>query len=113
MEYLNEWEKVQKVKNSDVSMQAKSDLMTEIQNVVKNAKKETNSKLFLSNESDTQRKKNIRENRQIEKEINRETEVFELDKREIQGEAEIIPFEKVEVSYQIILGVIEEKARST
>lgn len=97
VEYLNEWEKVQKIKSSDVSIQAKSDLMTEIQNVVKNAKKETNSKLFLSNESDTQRKKNIRENRQVEKEINRETEVFELDKKEMQGEAEIIPFGGVEV----------------
>lgn len=96
VEYLNEWERVQKVKSSDVSMQAKSNLMTEIQNVVNNAKKETDSKLFLSNESDTQRKKNIRENRQVEKEINREMEVFELDKREMQGEAEIIPFGKVE-----------------
>jgi hypothetical protein len=96
VEYLNEWERVQKVKSSDVSMQAKSDLMTEIQNVVNNAKKETDSKLFLSNESDTQRKKNIRENRQVEKEINREMEVFELDKREMQGKAEIIPFGKVE-----------------
>ena len=51
----------------------------------------------MSNESDTQRKKNIRENRQVEKEINRETEVFELDKKEMQGEAEIIPFGGVEV----------------
>jgi len=67
IEYLMEWEKMQKAKSLDEGLQAKADLITEIETIVEGAKSKTNKELSLSTESDAQRKKNIRQNRQVEK----------------------------------------------
>jgi len=63
---------------------------------LKGQKARQNKELSLSTESDAQRKKNIRQNRQVEKEINRETEAFELDKQINDKSAEVISFNDIE-----------------
>ena len=96
IEYLMEWEKMQKAKSLDEGLQAKADLITEIETIVEGAKSKTNKELSLSTESDAQRKKNIRQNRQVEKEINREIEAFELDRQPNNKNAEIISLNELE-----------------
>lgn len=96
IEYLMEWEKVQKAKGLDDGLQAKADLITEIETIVEGAKSKTNKELLLTTESDAQRKKNIRQNRQVEKEINREIEAFELDRQPNNKNAEIISLNELE-----------------
>lgn len=82
IEYLLEVEKIEQRKNKDSVAQAKVQLTTEIDDIVKQAeedlKKETESV-----ESDTKRVKNIRDNRHIEKTANRVKEAFELGKDEV------------------------------
>jgi len=46
-------------------------------------------------ESKTQKLKGIRKNRQIEKMINRESEAFELDKREAKGTGQVVSFNRM------------------
>ena len=96
IEYLMEWEKMQKAKSLDEGLQAKADLITEIETIVEGAKSKTNKELLVSAESDAQRKKNIRQNRQVEKEINREIEAFELDRQPNNKNAEIISLNELE-----------------
>jgi dephospho-CoA kinase len=95
IEYLMEWEKMQKAKGLDDGCR-QADLITEIETIVEGAKSKTNKELLVSAESDAQRKKNIRQNRQVEKEINREIEAFELDRQLNNKNAEIISFSDVE-----------------
>lgn len=81
IEYLLEVEKIGQKKNKDSVAQAKVQLITEIDCIVKHAendfKKETEPL-----ESGTHRTKNIRKNRQIEKTANRVTEAFELEEND-------------------------------
>ena len=67
-----------------------------IEEIVEGAKSKTNKELLVSAESDAQRKKNIRQNRQIEREINREIEAFELDRQLNNKNADIISFNELE-----------------
>lgn len=75
--YLFQIEKMKKESMMDTVAQAKTQLISEIESIVKKAeddyKRETNIP-----ESDRQRVKNIRDNRKIEKTINRTEEMFEL-----------------------------------
>jgi len=47
------------------------------------------------------RKKGIRNNRRIEKMLNREKEAFELDKKETGSNAEVIPFSRAEQEEEV------------
>lgn len=96
VEYMMEWEKLQQKKATDDVLQAKSDLLAEIEEIVKGAKTQTEKELALSNDSDTSRKKNIRENRRMEKELNRHNEAFELDRQDYSQKTEVIQFNKQE-----------------
>ncbi|WP_019229266.1 Mu transposase C-terminal domain-containing protein [Sedimentibacter sp. B4] len=62
------------------NLQKLSNLDKDIEDIVKQAQKEGKSNIALMDLSNTQKIKNIRNNRHIEKELNREFEKFELDK---------------------------------
>jgi len=89
IEYLLEYEKLEKKKNNEKELQHKVDLITEIEHMVNEAKKVTNLE-SNSNESNNKKKKRIGLNRKIEKTINREHEAFELDKSDEVIESAII-----------------------
>ncbi|MTI67148.1 MAG: DDE-type integrase/transposase/recombinase [Firmicutes bacterium] len=78
IEYLLNIEKKQQEKLKDEEAQAKTQLIAEIENIVEEAKDDFN-KEQVSDDSDTKKVKNIRENRRAEKIINRSKEKFELD----------------------------------
>lgn len=77
IEYLLEIEKIVQRKNKDSVIQAKVQLITEIEDIVGKAEEDLKKEVETV-ESDTQRVKNIRINRQIEKTANRVKEAFEL-----------------------------------
>lgn len=77
IEYLLAVEKMQKEKSKDNVAQAKIQLITEIENIVKRA--EDYKSEICTVESDKQRVENIRENRKAEKTIRRLEEAFDLN----------------------------------
>lgn len=91
--YLLEYEKLQEKKYSDKKIQSKVDLISEIDNIVKQAVRQTDEEQTkgISNRS---RLKNIRQNRKVEKMLQREEEAFELDKSDNTEEAEVIAFNR-------------------
>ena len=91
--YLLEYEKLQEKKYTDKKIQSKVDLISEIENIVEKAEQQTANEqtIGLSKRS---RLKNIRQNRKIEKMLQREEEAFELDRRETVEDAKVIPFSK-------------------
>lgn len=92
IEYLTLYEKLEKQKNDDTLIQSKSDLMADIETIVKNAEKET-KEAQVKGESKKRKIESIRENRKIEKLLNRETEAFELNKIS-NGMAQVIPIKE-------------------
>jgi len=107
IEYLLEVEKIQQKKGKDLVVQAKTQLITEIQEIVKQAEKN-----FIEEpenvQSNRQRVKNIRMNRKIEKESNRKKEVFELNENTDKSEDVIqdeVCTDEVELqdSFQLLL----------
>lgn len=110
VEYLMEWEKIQKAVGKDDELQAKTDLISDIESIVKEAKSQTNKELILSDESDTQRTKNIRENRHKEKLLNREKDLFELDKHVRENTAEVISFKEQDPENDI-MRLLRQKQR--
>ena len=99
IQYLLEDEKLRIKIAEDKELQAKVDLITEIESIAKEAEK--SFKEEKSNESDSKRKKGIRNNRKLEKMLNREKEAFELDKKETGSNAEVIPFSRVEQEEEV------------
>ncbi|NLI58796.1 MAG: DDE-type integrase/transposase/recombinase [Clostridium sp.] len=99
IQYLLEEEKLQIKIAEDKELQAKVDLITEIESIAKEAEK--SFKEEKSNESDSKRKKGIRNNRRLEKMLNREKEAFELDKKETGSNAEVIPFSRAEQEEEV------------
>lgn len=94
LEYLQEYEKLQKKKKEDEQLQSKIDLISEIENIVREAEKMTKGQQDET-ESKTQKLKGIRKNRQIEKMINREDEAFELDKKVISEKGQVVSFNRI------------------
>lgn len=88
IQYLLEEEKIHEKKVEDEELQSKVDLISEIQSIARNAVEI--SKEEKTNESDTKRKKGIKNNRKIEKMVNRQDESFELEKVKNAKNAEII-----------------------
>ena len=77
IEYLLAVEKIQREKNKDNVAQAKAQLISEIEDIVKQAEEDYKRETSIV-ESDKQRVKNIRENRKAEKMIRRMEEAFDL-----------------------------------
>lgn len=77
IEYLLAVEKMQREKNKDNVAQAKAQLISEIEDIVKQAEEDYKRETSIV-ESDKQRVKNIRENRKAEKMIRRMEEAFDL-----------------------------------
>ncbi len=91
--YLLEYEKLQEKKYSDKKIQAKVDLISEIENIVEQAEQQTLEEQTNVG-SKRSRLKNIRQNRKVEKMLQREKEAFELDQRDTVEDTEVIPFNK-------------------
>lgn len=90
--YLIEYEKLKEKQYKDKTIQSKVDLNAEIEDIVKQAEQETSQKQTDVN-SKRSRIKNIRQNRNAEKMIQREEEAFELDKSNIES-SEVVPFKQ-------------------
>lgn len=90
--YLVEYEKIMHKKNIEKETQSKVDLMSDIEAIVKSAEKKTKN-VQVPGESKTSKLKGIRDNRKVEKERNRETESFELDKVDLDDASKIISLE--------------------
>lgn len=82
-------EKLHMKKAVENEAQAKAELVTEIQHIVKEAHKATEAEKN-EDESNTRKKKSIRINRQAEKLVNREKEAFELKKETTKGLAPVV-----------------------
>lgn len=77
IQYLLEIEKMQKADNRDAVAQAKVELIGGIEDIIKQAEEDYKKEPEIL-ESNRQRVKNIRMNRQLEKAANRKKEAFEL-----------------------------------
>ncbi|MFV2050851.1 Mu transposase C-terminal domain-containing protein [Metabacillus sp. YM-086] len=88
--YLLEYEKQKERQHKEKTIQSKVDLNTEIEEIVKQAKMETSQKQTDAS-SKRSRLGSIRENRAVEKVIQREEEAFELDKVNIE-DSKVVPF---------------------
>ena len=111
--YLLEYEKLQQKKYSDKKIQSKVDLISEIENIVEQAKQQT-AEEQTKGSSNRSRLKNIRQNRKVEKMINREKEAFELDKSDNDEKAEVISFnrsESKEKNEDSILNLLQRKQK--
>lgn len=82
------------MKTEDEQLQSKVDLISDIENIVQQAKKMTKEQQD-GTESKTQKLKGIRTNRQVEKMINRESEAFELDKMNGNENGVVVAFNKI------------------
>lgn len=90
IKYLIEYEKLNIQNESINELQAKVDLISDIESIVKEAERTFKSEEDIS-KSKASKLKGIRSNREIEKMMNRENEKFELGVVEKSGFAEVIP----------------------
>lgn len=91
--YLQEYEKLQKLQKEDEQLQSKMDLVSDIEDIVKQAEKltkEHQDELQDGKESKKRKLKGIREHRQLEKLLNRENEAFELGKDVTKEKGQVI-----------------------
>lgn len=94
IEYLIEKEKIELRQKEEEELQSKVDLMSEIEEIVKEAKRNMEES-SVATQSKTKRIKGIKNNRKVEKILNREDEAFELDKHE-KEEGKVISINKPE-----------------
>ncbi|MDK2799712.1 MAG: hypothetical protein PWP27_2526 [Clostridiales bacterium] len=94
IEYLIEKEKIELKQKEEEELQSKVDLMSEIEEIVKEAKRNMEED-SVSMESKAKRIKGIKNNRKVEKILNREDEAFELDKHE-KEDGKVISINKSE-----------------
>lgn len=92
--YLLEYEKLQEKKYSDKKIQAKVDLISEIENIVEQAENQTDQEQ-TNIESKRGRLKNIRNNRKVEKMMQRGEEAFELDKGKIKEDSRVVSINQI------------------
>lgn len=90
IEYLLQHEELEKTKRLNHQLQAKSDLFSDIEGIVQRAETMTSS-VQNNNASKASRLKGIKENRIIEKALNREKEAFILENKKHPNKASIIP----------------------
>ncbi|WP_096186323.1 Mu transposase C-terminal domain-containing protein [Evansella halocellulosilytica] len=94
--YLLEYEKLKERQHKEKTIQSKVDLNTEIEEIVNQAKQKT-SHNQTNQTSNRSKIGSIRENRTVEKMIQREEEAFELNKSNIEN-SEVVPFNQSESS---------------
>ena len=92
--YLLEYEKLSIQNESVNELQAKVDLISDIESIVKDAEKTFKDEEDIT-KSKSSRLEGIRDNREIEKMLNRENERFELGETEKTTIAEVIPINNV------------------
>lgn len=86
--YLLNYEKLQEKKYLQQKIQTKVDLISEIEHIVEEAQQQSIEENYES--SKNKRIKNIRENRKLEKSLQREHEAFELDKGEVKEDSRVV-----------------------
>lgn len=97
IEYLFQHEKLKLDRNAGPILQSKIDLLSEIENITKAAIKMTDEQ-FDHSLSNNERTKNIRENRKTEKNEERKSQAFELDKRPtVETDNNVLPIRQEEV----------------
>lgn len=94
VDYLLEYEKLKERQHKEKTIQSKVDLNTEIEEIVNQAKQKT-SQNQTNQTSNRSKIGSIRENRTVEKMIQREEEAFELNKSNIEN-SEVVPFNQSE-----------------
>jgi len=89
IEYLLAYERMKYEKNHDKELQAKVDLISDIEAIVKEAEQQAinDKEISISN---TSRLRGISQNRSIEKMINRKSEYIELDRKVSSNEGKIV-----------------------
>lgn len=102
IKYLMEYEHLNMQNESINELQAKVDLISDIENIVEKAEKASGIEVDID-KSNASKLKGIRANREVEKMINRENEAFELGITEIKETAEIIPITNVKQVEEKIL----------
>ena len=84
IEHLLEQEKFDQKANEDKVLQNKANLLSEIDDIIRNAERMTKQERNAG-ESKSKRVRDIRINRHVEKALNRQNDAFELDKRQSVG----------------------------
>ncbi|GMA64209.1 Mu transposase C-terminal domain-containing protein [Alicyclobacillus fastidiosus] len=89
IEHLFEQEKFDRKANEDRMLQRKVDLLTEIDDIIKDAERMTKQERNAG-ESKSKRVRDIRINRHVEKALNRKADAFVLDKSKSQSEGQVV-----------------------
>lgn len=92
IEYLQGYENLNRSIDKGRELQAKVNIITDIEHIVKEAEEMTN-RVSNKNDSKTSRLRNIKENRKTEKEANRKNEAFILEEEEKQ-EGKVVKIEQ-------------------
>lgn len=100
IEYMISYERLMSKKHGATELKKKVDLLSDIENIVKNAEYATN-RVQDKNASKASRLKNIKENRRNEKLLNREREAFILGNSEEKLEGKIIKPDKYKSEEEI------------
>lgn len=90
--YLFNYEKLQEKKYLQQKIQTKVDLISEIEHIVEEAQQQSIEENNI--DSNKKRLKNIRENRRLEKALQREKEAFELDKVGEKQDSRVVSFKQ-------------------
>ncbi|WP_211265983.1 Mu transposase C-terminal domain-containing protein [Alicyclobacillus ferrooxydans] len=90
IEHLLEQEKFDRSANEDRMLQQKVDLLSEIDDIIKDAERMTKQERNTG-ESKSKRVRDIRINRHVEKALNRQVDAFVLDKPKSQSEGQVVP----------------------
>ncbi|WP_313885247.1 Mu transposase C-terminal domain-containing protein [Clostridium sp. DJ247] len=111
IEYLLQKESLEIKSGSSNELQAKVDLFSEIEDIVKKAESLTNNAQDVS-ASKASKIRDIRANREVEKSINRIEQAYELDKRE-EKLGEIIDFQNKNDTYEVIsdMDILKQRQR--
>ena len=89
IQHLFKMEQLKETSNQESILQSKIDLITEFDGIVKKSEK-GNDNIVSYPESDRSKIKGIRMNREIEKTLNRDNEMFELGKKAYEGNSEVV-----------------------
>ena len=85
--------------NEHENLQKKSDIDKEIEDIVKQANKEKKNNIALIDQSNTKKLKSIKNNRLIEKELNKKDEKFELGNQTETEEKDVVDIKENNISY--------------
>ena len=108
IESLFQSEKRQKQVAKDNTLQAKVNLMSDIESIFKNAEKKTNNETNNTATSKTKKLKNIKDNRALEKQLNREKEAFVLGEENDYDSINTQIFDFVKAQEKIVIPNIDD-----